>query len=66
MWDGREKRSGKDRRTVERRRSVRYSARNLIIIDGVTWIDADGTDRRRLVRRAEDRENLASRMLKTF
>jgi hypothetical protein len=35
----------------------------LIVIDGVTWIDNEGTDRRRKVRRREDRERIAKRIL---
>jgi hypothetical protein len=64
MWDGEERRSGDDRRVLERRRSVRYSARNLIILDGITWVDSEGTDRRRNVRRSEDRQILAAKILK--
>lgn len=66
MWDGRERRSRRERRVLERRRSVRYSARNLVVIDGITWIESDGTDRRRNIRRAEDREHLARKIIKFF
>ena len=66
MWDGEERRSGHERRILERRRSVRYSARNLVILDGVTWVDSEGTDRRRNIRRAEDRQLLARKILKSL
>lgn len=58
-WDGKERRGVDDRRKQERRRSTRYTADMLIVIDSVTWIDNEGTDRRRQVRRREDRERLA-------
>jgi hypothetical protein len=58
-----ERRSKDDRRREERRRSIRYTADTLIVIDGVTWIDNEGTDRRRKVRRREDRERIAKRIL---
>ncbi|HEY7914257.1 MAG TPA: hypothetical protein VIG62_20265 [Blastocatellia bacterium] len=62
-WDGAERRTVKERRKQERRRSMRYTADTLIVIDGVTWIDNEGTDRRRKVRRREDRERIARRIL---
>ena len=62
-WDGVERRTIKERRNQERRRSMRYTADTLIVIDGVTWIDNEGTDRRRKVRRREDRERIARRIL---
>jgi hypothetical protein len=62
-WDGVERRTVKERRKQERRRSMRYTADTLIVIDGVTWIDNEGTDRRRKVRRREDRERIARRIL---
>ena len=52
-----------DRRKQERRRSMRYTADTLIVIEGVTWIDNEGTDRRRKVRRREDREKIAKKIL---
>jgi hypothetical protein len=58
-----ERRGADDRRKNERRRSIRYTADTLIVIDGVTWIDNEGTDRRRKVRRREDRERIAKRIL---
>jgi hypothetical protein len=58
-----ERRGTDDRRKNERRRSIRYTADTLIVIDGVTWIDNEGTDRRRKVRRREDRERIAKRIL---
>jgi hypothetical protein len=42
---------------------MRYTADTLIVIDGVTWIDNEGTDRRRKVRRRDDREKIAKRIL---
>jgi hypothetical protein len=63
-WNGIERRNTKvDRRQTERRRSMRYTADTLVVIDGVTWIDNEGTDRRRQIRRREDRERLARRIL---
>jgi hypothetical protein len=61
-WDGVERRIGADRRVKDRRRSLRYSAYNLIIVDGVTWVDDQGTDRRQFVRRLQDRLRLAQRI----
>ncbi len=58
-----ERRTKIDRRKEERRRSIRYTADTLIVIDGVTWIDNEGTDRRRKVRRREDRERIAKQIL---
>lgn len=60
VWNGIERRATEvDRRKTERRRSMRYTADTLVVIDGVTWIDNEGTDRRRKIRRREDRERLA-------
>jgi hypothetical protein len=42
---------------------MRYTADTLIVIEGVTWIDNEGTDRRRKVRRREDREKIARKIL---
>ena len=58
MWDGVEKRTGVDRRRHERRQSDRYVEGTLIVINGITWIDNIGTDRRRVVRREADKEML--------
>jgi hypothetical protein len=38
---------------------MRYDVRTLLIIDGITWIDPEGGERRRAVRRRADREALA-------
>jgi hypothetical protein len=38
---------------------MRYTVGTLIVVDNVTWIDTEGTDRRRLIRRREDRERIA-------
>lgn len=58
-----DRRSPRERRKEERRKSTRYAADTLIVLDGVTWIDNEGTDRRRKVRRREDRERLARKIL---
>jgi hypothetical protein len=42
---------------------MRYTADTLIVIEGVTWIDNEGTDRRRKVRRRGDRERIARKIL---
>ena len=62
-WNGVDRRTKRDRRENERRRSVRYTADTLIVIAGVTWIDNEGTDRRRKVRRKQDRERIARKIL---
>lgn len=62
-WRGQERRSETERRVLERRRTMRYDARTLLIIDGRTWIDAEGGERRRKVRRNADRYALATRFL---
>jgi hypothetical protein len=59
QWDGTERRVTPDRRMDERRQSMRYTVGTLIVIDNVTWIDTEGTDRRRLIRRRDDRERIA-------
>ena len=61
-WDGIERRIGRDRRLVERRRTTRYNIHILIIIDGITWIDADAANRRHFIRRREDRERIARKV----
>ena len=58
-----ERRDRNERRKQERRRSIRYTAETLIVIGGVTWIDNEGTDRRRKVRRKDDRQRLARQIL---
>ena len=60
---GVERRNNQERRKQERRRSIRYTAETLIVIGGVTWIDNEGTDRRRKVRRKDDRERIARKIL---
>lgn len=47
---------------VERRRTTGYNTHLLIIIDGITWVDADGANRRHFIRRREDREKLALKL----
>jgi len=65
-WDGVERRKvGVERRKEERRRSMRYTSEVLIILDNITWIDSEGTDRRCKIRRREDRERIARRILES-
>jgi hypothetical protein len=45
---------------------MRYSVDTLIILDAVTWIDTEGGDRRRRIRRRDDRERIARRILEEF
>ena len=49
LWLGpkEERRVGQERRVVERRRTMSYNVRTLLIIDGITWIDSEGGERRR-------------------
>jgi hypothetical protein len=64
LWNGVERRAIRDdRRKIERRRSMRYTVGTLIVLDGITWIDNEGTDRRRLIRRRDDRERIAKKIL---
>lgn len=42
---------------------MRYTADTLIVLDGITWIDNEGTDRRLKVRRRNDREFIAQKVL---
>jgi hypothetical protein len=65
-WNGVERRGQIDRREGERRRSMRYTADTLIVINGVTWIDNEGTDRRRKVRRRADRERIARKIFEDW
>jgi hypothetical protein len=62
-WNGEERRSGNDRRLGERRRTMPYGVENLIIIDGITWVDAEGQERRQRIRRHQDRQALVRRLL---
>ena len=55
-----ERRAGLERRVVERRRTMRYNVRTLLIIDGITWVDPEGGERRRGIRRRADREAVAT------
>lgn len=54
-----ERRTDSERRVAERRRTMRYSVRTLVIIDGITWVDPEGDERRRSIRRQADRESVA-------
>ena len=47
---------------VERRRTTRYNIHMLIVVDGITWIDADRANRRHFIRRREDREKIARKL----
>lgn len=58
-WRGQERRVASERRMVERRHTMNYNVRTLLIIDGITWVDPDDAQRRRQVRRRVDRETLA-------
>jgi hypothetical protein len=58
-WNGEERRSGKDRRIVERRRATQYRVDTVVIIGGITWVDPGGKHRRAGIRRREDREAVA-------
>jgi hypothetical protein len=62
-WDGKDKRNSEERRKEERRRSTRYTAETLIVIDNVTWLDSEGSDRRRKIRRREDRERIGKKIV---
>lgn len=62
-WNGEERRSGSDRRLGERRRTMRYDVRTLVIINGITWIDAEGQERRQRIRRRQDRIAIARQLL---
>jgi hypothetical protein len=52
-----------ERRLRERRKSMRYSTGTLIVVDSVTWLDDESDDRRRLIRRRQDRKRIAARIL---
>lgn len=41
-----------------------YNSRTVVVVGGVTWIDAEGVDRRHTIRRRDDRERLASIIIK--
>jgi len=64
--DRNERRTSRDRRRTERRRSTRYTAETLIVIDNITWLDSEGTDRRRAIRRRDDRERIAKKIIDGF
>lgn len=61
-WNGTERRTGKERRLTERRRTMRYNVDALFIIDGITWIDSESDKRRQRIRRRADREAIAQRI----
>ena len=62
-WNGVERRSGKDRRIAERRRTMNYGVQTLLIVDGITWIDHESNVRRQRIRRCSDRELLARKII---
>ena len=64
IWREQERRVASERRLVERRRTMSYNVRNLLIIEGITWVDPDDAKRRRQVRRRADREALAIRFVR--
>ena len=59
-----EKRLRTERRVIERRHTMPYNLRTLLIVDGLTWVDPEGSERRRRIRRRADRETLAAKVLK--
>jgi len=59
-----DRRTGGERRVVERRRTMRYNVSTLLIIDGITWIGGEGSERRRTIRRRADREALAAAFIR--
>ena len=63
-WPEEERRVGQERRLIERRRTMSYNVRTLLIIDGITWIDSDGGERRRRVRRRADREAIMAAFMR--
>ncbi|MBI3651492.1 MAG: hypothetical protein HY231_10780 [Acidobacteria bacterium] len=64
--DSNERRKTRERRKEERRRSTRYTAETLIVVENVTWVDSEGTDRRRKIRRRDDRDRLAKKIADGF
>ena len=42
---------------------MRYNVQTLLIVDGITWIDPEGGNRRQRIRRRADREAVASKVL---
>jgi len=58
-----DRRKSSERRIRERRSSIRFSAATLIVVDGITWLDDEGDDRRQFIRRRADRERIAARIL---
>jgi hypothetical protein len=62
-WDGRERRNNGERRVFERRRTMRYNVKSLVIVDGITWVDPEGNQRRTHIRRRDDRETLAIKIV---
>ncbi|HMG32995.1 MAG TPA: hypothetical protein VKM94_03575 [Blastocatellia bacterium] len=42
---------------------MRYNVKSLVIVDGITWVDGEGSQRRQRIRRRDDRETLAIRIV---
>jgi len=62
-WDGKDRRCAGERRAYERRRTMRYNVKALVIVDGITWVDPEGNQRRQHIRRRDDRETLAIKIV---
>jgi hypothetical protein len=42
---------------------MRYNVKALVIVDGITWVDPEGNQRRQHIRRRDDRETLAVKIV---
>jgi hypothetical protein len=42
---------------------MRYNVNTLVVVDGITWVDPEGTDRRQHIRRLDDRVSLADKVI---
>lgn len=65
-WDGVERRKLGERRKGERRKSLRQPVDRMIVIDRLVWIDGSSGGRRNHIRRQEDRQRLAQKILEGF
>ena len=43
---------------------MRYNLRELLIIDGMTWVDPEDGERRRHIRRHDDRQTVALKFMR--
>lgn len=43
---------------------MRYNVQTLLVVDGITWVDPEGADRRHHVRRLSDRVRLAEKVIR--